>query len=55
MICRSWETKKDYNYKFIEDNKLELENDEDIFTVSYEDWLNEYYIIDKWNSLKLNK
>lgn len=55
MICRSWETQKDYNYKFVEDGKVELENEYDIFTVLYEDWVNEYYIIDKWNSLKIDK
>ena len=55
MICRSWETRKDYNYKFVEDGKVELENEHDIFTVTYEDWCNEYYIIDKWNSLKFEK
>lgn len=54
MICRSWTTKEDYNYKFIEDGKVELENQHNIFSVLYEDWCNEYYVIDKWKTLKFN-
>ena len=54
MICRNLTTKEDYNYRFVDDGKVELENQYDIFTILYEDWCNDYYVVNKWNSLKLD-
>ncbi len=55
MICRNCNTRKDYNYRFIEDGKVELKNQFENFSILYEDWCDDYYIIDKWNTLKFDK
>ena len=50
MICRNKNTNIDYNYSFIGDD-VELSNMKENFKISYNDWLNDYFIIDKWNKL----
>ena len=57
MICKNINTGFLYNYSFIENGMVLLENpqlkDYPIsMTVKYEDWCNDYYVIDKWNSLE---
>ena len=52
MICKHLITKEEYNYRFVEDGKVELENKYNIFTVLYEDWCQDFLVIDKWNTLK---
>ena len=51
MVCRSWNTKVDYEYTFEEGGKVRLRNPLQDFTVLYEDWCNDYYILDKWKIL----
>lgn len=55
MICARKNDKKlvRYNYKFIpESNQVEIENKDFYDVISYDDWLNEYYIVDKWKILE---
>ena len=47
MICKSIQTNEEYNYSFTEDGSVVLENQYYTFSVPYENWLNEYYIISK--------
>jgi len=54
MICKSEKTNEQYNYSFIEDGKVLLENKFDVFSIPYEDWVNEYYVISKLDKLNLN-
>lgn len=55
MICRNLNTKEDFNYTFIGNNIVKLENQNNTLFVNYEDWIIEYYIIDKWDSIKIYK
>lgn len=53
MICKNIISEDLYNYKFIEDGLVEL-NNPDMFEpkyVKYEDWCMDYYVVDKWKSL----
>ena len=55
MICARKDDKElvRYNYKFIpESNQVEIENKDFYDVISYDDWLNEYYIVDKWKILE---
>ena len=52
MICANNKTNVLYNYSFINDNELRLENSNEKFIINYEKWLNEYYIKDKFSKLK---
>ena len=52
MICRNNWTHNDYDYSFVECGQVLLENEYEQFFVNYEDWVNDYYVIDKWKSLK---
>ena len=47
MICKSIQTNEEYNYSFTEDGSVVLENQYCTFSIPYENWLNEYYIISK--------
>ena len=47
MICANNITKKRYKYTFVEDGKVELESDYDIFSIPYEEWKDEYYVVKK--------
>ena len=51
MICRNEVTKIDYEYTFIEEGKVRLRNQEQDFCILYEDWCNNYYIVDKWKKI----
>lgn len=53
MICRSELNNKYYDYKFIEDGIVELTrpDSEDPVLVKYEDWCNDYYVIDKYRDI----
>lgn len=53
MICaRINEPGIYYNYKFIpETDKVEVSNDKFYDVISYDDWIREYYIRDKWKTL----
>ena len=52
MICGSWITGEYFNYRFAGDDMVELWNlTTDSTFVSYERWLEEYYIKDKWGSI----
>ena len=51
MICKKINSDQLYNYKFIEDGKVELENQYEVFSITYEEWCMGFYVIDKWNSI----
>ena len=51
MICRNISTKEDFNYKFIEEGKVQLTNPTKEYIILYEDWCMDYLIIDKWRNL----
>jgi hypothetical protein len=52
MICKSTKTNEEYNYSFIENGSVLLENQSHTFSIPYEDWVNEYYIVSKLNYLR---
>ena len=54
MICRNLSTDEHYNYRFIEDGKVELENEFNIFSINYEDWCLNYLVVNKWKNLKFS-
>lgn len=51
MICKSDLNGMYFNYKFIEEGVVELTNNilKQPLLIKYEDWVNDYYIIDKLN------
>lgn len=51
MICKSTQTNEEYNYSFVENGGVLLENQSRAFSIPYEDWVNEYYIVSKLNKL----
>ena len=51
MICKSTQTNEEYNYSFVENGGVLLENQSHTFSIPYEDWVNEYYIVSKLNKL----
>lgn len=55
MICSRKDDKElvRYNYKFIpESDKVEISNKDFYDIISYDDWLHEYYIVDKCKTLE---
>ena len=55
MICSRKDDKElvRYNYKFIpESNQVKIENKDFYDVISYDDWIEEYYIVDKWKTLE---
>jgi hypothetical protein len=53
MICKNIKTNVLYNYLFSEGNvNLSNPNYDENFTVSYDEWLKNYYIIDKWKTIR---
>ena len=52
MICCNNKTKVRYNYRFVNEELVEIWDGEDyIKEVPYDDWFKEYDIIDKWRCL----
>lgn len=52
MICCNNKTKLRYNYRFVNEELVEIWDGEDyIKEVPYDDWFKEYDIIDKWRCL----
>ena len=51
MICKSTQTNEEYNYSFVENGCVVLENQYHTFSIPYEDWVNEYYVVSKLNKL----
>lgn len=52
MICKNLKTGKLFNYHFNEYNKVELDNGKGWnIGINYDDWCQEYLIIDKWRNL----
>lgn len=51
MICRNIITNKDYNYSFMENDKVLLDDKTEKFSISYEEWVDNYYVKDKWKRL----
>lgn len=52
MICKNYISNNMFNYEFVENGMVKLTSKGQSFEVKYEDWVNDYLIIDKWNSLK---
>ena len=54
MICTRYNNPEiRYNYKFIpETDKVEVSNKDFHDVISYDEWCKEYYIIDKWRTIK---
>lgn len=54
MICSKKDDKElvRYNYKFIpETDKVEVSNKNFYAVISYDEWVKEYYIVDKWRTI----
>ena len=54
MICKRHSDNKYFNYTFINDAVVKVENPhsvDDTTFVNYPDWCKEYVVIDKWSSL----
>ena len=55
MICTRINDKSliRYNYRFIpETNKVEVSNKDFYDVIDYHEWLEEYYIVDKWKTVE---
>lgn len=52
MICRNVTNGKDYEYTFEEGGKVRLRSRIQDFTILYEDWCINYFVIDKWRNLR---
>jgi len=53
MICQHNITGIKYNYQYVSNNQIRLWNPTcTSFKITYDDWLKDYFIVDKW--LKLN-
>ena len=52
MICKSTQTNEEYNYSFVENGCVLLENQYHTFSIPYENWVNEYYVVSKLYNLK---
>ena len=50
MICKHLESNKYFIYKFIDKNTVEISNGNFSKNITYESWLNNFFIIDKWSS-----
>ena len=50
MICKLLESNKYFIYKFIDKNTVEISNGNFSKNITYESWLNNFFIIDKWRS-----
>lgn len=53
MICKDCKTGIPYNYSFVEDGKILLENKDETKEVDYEIWVDDYYVYDKFGSLDI--
>lgn len=52
MVCANIETKKRYNYKFVDPMSVEISDiDGNKKVIKYHDWCKHFYIIDKWRDL----
>ena len=51
MICKNLTNNVVYEYTFEEGGNVRLRNKEQDFMILYEDWCNDYLIIDKWKKL----
>ena len=55
MICKQIETGKYFNYRFLNNKEVEIDDSDGfIKKLTYESWLNDYFIIDKWRYLTDN-
>jgi len=52
MICKQIETGKYFNYRFLNKDEVEIDDfDGFVKKLTYESWLNDYFIVDKWRCL----
>ena len=61
MICKNNKTKETFNYEFVGENLVNIWNPRQIYgtngfsqVITYNTWLNEYTIIDKWSTIKVS-
>lgn len=47
MICKHPETNTYFIYKFIDKNTVEISNGNFNKNITYENWLNDFFIVDK--------
>lgn len=54
MICKSDINGEYYDYRFVEDEVVELSRPDmkNVLFVKYEDWCMNYHIINKWKSIR---
>ncbi len=50
MICKHSESNKYFIYKFIDKNTVEISNGNFSKNITYESWLNNFFIVDKLRS-----
>ena len=48
MICKHSESNTYFIYKFIDKNTVEISNGNFNKNITYESWLNNFFIVDKW-------
>ena len=53
MICRNAFTDEDYNYSFVDNGMVKLENQNENMIIKYEDWIDEYFVVDKCQSIPI--
>jgi len=60
MICRNNKSGAHFNYEFVSENLVNVWNPDKKYgtngyskMITYDKWLNEYTIIDKWRTIKL--
>lgn len=51
MICKKTLQDKIYNYSFVENGLVKLDNHEEEIVIPYEEWKENYYVVDKWSKI----
>jgi len=51
MICKNIITNVEYDYSFDDEGNVILKNYNQNFTELYENWLDNYLIVDKWKKI----
>lgn len=61
MICKNNKTGHNFNYEFVSENLVNIWNPDPSFgtngysdIISYETWINDFTIIDKWRTITNN-
>lgn len=51
MICKHSDSGIYFIYKFVDKNTVEISNGDFSKNISYENWINDFFIIDKWRDI----